>query len=163
MNRVAIIIESDLWKEKGDFESWISKLQSVFDTTVKEQFNIKNVFLVNLLLTGNNEMQNLNNKFMVKNNTTNVLSFPQFAPEYFLNMPYNCSEIFLGDIALAYEKIIEESGSFGIEFFARCTHLFVHGILHLFGIGHKNEQEEKHMQEMEIKILEQFGIKKPYG
>ena len=63
---------------------------------------------------------------------------------------------------MSYEVIMEESKIFNKKFFDRCTHLFVHGVLHLLGMDHIEEDERLKMEFLEIKILENFCIKNPY-
>lgn len=162
MGEVAVLTESDLWKSEDNFNSWKSNLNDIFDTIIEDEYCDKTRFFVNLLLTENNEIMNLNNKFRSKNYPTNVLSFPQFSsivPQFFVK---NQGEVFLGDIAMAYEKIKEESKEFNVGFFDRCSHLFVHGILHLLGMDHEDKQSEAIMENREIKILNSFGIQDPY-
>jgi probable rRNA maturation factor len=162
MNKVDVIIECDLWEKESRFDFWELNLNNILDAIIKDRYFDKKQFSVNLLLTGNVEIKELNYKFRAQNKATNVLSFPQFSPET-LSEIAGGGEIFLGDIAMAYEKILEESNNFNIEFFKRCSHLFVHGVLHLLGMAHADNQSGTYMENVEIKILNLFGIKNPYN
>jgi probable rRNA maturation factor len=98
---------------------------------------------------------------MQKNSATNVLSFPQFGVSE-IDSALRSGGHVIGDIFLAYGKIAQESREFEVPFFDRCTHLFVHGVLHLMGMDHVLQPEEEEMENLEICVLEAFGIKNPY-
>ena len=110
------------------------------------------------------DIQILNRNFRNVNKPTNVLSFPEHETEFWNNLDISVetSEIFLGDIAMSYEQIMRECREYSINFFDRCSHLFVHGVLHLFGADHIEPKEQEEMESMEIEILKKFGMKNPY-
>ena len=148
-----------MWKEQGQFNTWQQLLVDVFNiiTRMHECSNCS----VNLLLTDNKNIQQLNKDFRNIDKPTNILSFPQFAPEN--KKPLSkLNDVSIGDLAMSYDVIMEESKLFNKSFFDRCTHLFVHGVLHLLGMDHIEEDERLKMESLEIKILEIFGIKNPY-
>lgn len=110
---------------------------------------------ISIVLADDNFVQNLNKTYRGKNKPTNVLSFPQ-DPEP------GAGEINLGDVVLAYQTVKKEAQSQGKSFMDHASHLLVHGILHLLGHDHENDEEAKEMESLEIKILEKLGIKNPY-
>ena len=57
---------------------------------------------------------------------------------------------------------MNESAKYGIKFFDRCSHLFVHGVLHLLGLDHVEEEASAEMERTEIEILNKFGVNNPY-
>lgn len=105
---------------------------------------------VNVLLTDDAAVRDLNAQFRGKDKPTNVLSFPSGDDEEY------------GDIALAYETIAKEAAEQGKELAAHSTHLLVHGLLHLLGFDHEQEGEAEAMEALEVKILQQFHIDNPY-
>lgn len=115
---------------------------------------------ISLVLTDNTEIQSLNQRYRGKNNPTNVLSFPT-------DNKFNGKKIFyseyLGDIVLSYSKILEESLNAGILMKNHCTHLFIHGVLHLLGYDHMNTREALIMESKETSILKNMGIADPYS
>lgn len=103
-----------------------------------------------ILLTDDVDIQRLNNDFRGKNKPTNVLSFPNTADDY------------LGDIAISYETLEKEAIEQDKDFNHHFIHMLIHGVLHLQGHDHDNDEEAKMMEQLEIKILEDMGIQNPY-
>ena len=149
-----------MWEEQNQFNTWQKLIVSVFNK-IMEKYKCSNCS-VNLLLTDNNDIRQLNKDFRNIDKPTNVLSFPQINPNNNGESLSQLKDINIGDLAMAYDVIKEESELFNKPFFDRCTHLFVHGVLHLLGMDHIEEDEREKMESLEIKILEYFGIKNPY-
>ena len=148
-----------MWEEQKNFNTWQKLIADVFDkiTKMHECSNCS----INLFLTDNENIQQLNKEFRNINKPTNVLSFPQFNSKTKKPLSH-LNDVSIGDLAMSYDVIMEESILFNKPFFDRCTHLFVHGVLHLLGMDHIEEDERLRMESLEIKILEYFGIKNPY-
>jgi probable rRNA maturation factor len=115
---------------------------------------------VSVLLADDAFVQTLNRKYRGKDRPTNVLSFPQAAgpADAHFGEPRT-----LGDVVLAYETVKEEARDQGKAFDAHLAHLVVHGMLHLMGYDHQNEQEAADMEELERTVLARFGIADPYA
>ncbi len=120
-------------------------------TTLKE-CKFSNTELT-IRFTNDNEIKNLNKLWRKKNITTNVLAFPNNKS---INILENIS--YIGDIAISYDKIIEESTKYNISFSDHMIHLIIHGILHLVGYDHDNINDKKKMVNIEEKIMEKIGI-----
>lgn len=105
-----------------------------------------------VLLTGDDEVAELNAQFRHKAGPTNVLSFPA---------PPN-PEDHLGDIALAYGVCAREAAEQGKSLAAHLQHLVAHGVLHLLGYDHQTEAEAEAMEALERAILAGIGVSDPY-
>ena len=142
-----VVVENKLWNKKIKYPSnYIKKkIKKIF------KFNSlkKRRFSLTILLTDNSKMKYLNKKFRNRNNTTDVLSFPNLDPVD-LKKKIN-TKIYLGDIALSYEIINRRSknSNFNMEF----DKMWVHGYLHLLGYDHKKVRDYKVMKRIEDKIL----------
>ena len=108
---------------------------------------------VAVLLTGDDEVAELNQQFRGKPGPTNVLSFP--APVG--------PEDHLGDIALAYGVCAREAVDQGKTLAAHLQHLVAHGVLHLVGYDHQTEAEAEDMEALERDIVASLGHPDPYA
>lgn len=117
-----------------------------------------------ILLTNDSHMQELNNQFRGKNKPTNTLSFPDMEIETnkILELNFLAEYINLGDIAFGYETIKTEAKEQKKDFNHHFTHLLVHGVLHLLGFDHENDEDAEVMEKLEIDILKHFLIESPY-
>jgi probable rRNA maturation factor len=107
---------------------------------------------VTVLLTGDQEMRELNRMWRSKDAPTNVLSFPS-----------GNADGFLGDIVLARETVLKESQESGVKPEDHVAHLVVHGVLHLLGFDHVNDDEAERMEALERAALGALGIADPYA
>jgi len=71
-------------------------------------------------------------------------------------------DLHIGDIALGYEEILRESIEYGVRFEVRVAHLFLHGLLHLFGFVHDNDTDREVMEGIEISLLRKLRYAHPY-
>lgn len=102
-----------------------------------------------VVLADDSFIQTLNRDYRKKDSPTNVLSFPQELP-------------LLGDIVLAYETIAHEADEQEKSFEEHLTHLSIHGILHLLGYDHIDDDDAQEMEALEVEILETLNVKNPY-
>lgn len=118
---------------------------------------------LSVFFCNDSEIQNLNLQFRGKNCSTNVLSFPQFEPfSKALAMTADKEPIYIGDIAASAATINAESIEQGKPFSHHLNHMIVHSILHLMGFDHIDDSDAMEMENIEISILQGFGIANPY-
>ena len=115
----------------------------------------KNQLSINLKLISSNEMMKLNEEFREKRVDTNVLSFPADGEIQKISGE-------LGDIAISIPYVQSESKNLNRDLDDHMMHLLAHGILHLLGFDHKEDQDANIMEAQEIKYLEFFKIANPY-
>lgn len=70
--------------------------------------------------------------------------------------------VHIGDVIFAYETVVDEAGEFDKNAVNHVTHLFVHSVLHLFGLDHMEEDERLAMEQIEIDVLKELDIDNPY-
>mgnify|MGYP006157140515 CR=1 FL=1 len=111
----------------------------------------KNIIFCTLLLSNNNEIKNLNNKFRKKNKSTDVLSFPFYNEKNLKKKLKKEKEVYLGDIIINLNKVSSKKklNFFKLEF----DKLWIHGLVHLFGHDHKKEKDYKEMNKIEKDYL----------
>jgi len=146
---------------------------------------------VSIKLSDDKEVQSLNREWRDKDKPTNVLSFPALkdaeldalrhpelglgpiateglegkATRWTLNQVQGDGleiELLLGDIILAYETCATEAAGKDIPIAHHATHLVIHGMLHLLGHDHMDDEEAEAMEALEVKALASMGLHNPY-
>jgi probable rRNA maturation factor len=113
-------------------------------------------------------VRKLNKSYRGKDKPTNVLSFPAGAipvaagPEPLWGGADRNARP-LGDIVLAAETIAREAEKQGKSLGDHLSHLVVHGLLHLLGEDHEDDDEAEAMEARERTILASLGIADPYA
>ena len=110
---------------------------------------------INLKILNDHEMKNLNNKFRNKDSSTNVLSFTN--EDISKKVTGN-----IGDIAINYEYVQRESKEYNKSFDSHMIHMLIHGIYHILGFDHENDETADIMENKEIILLEKLNINNPY-
>ena len=96
---------------------------------------------VDVLITGNLRVQELNRRFRRRNKPTDVLSFPRIEG---------------GDIAISAEIAAENARRFGHRILDELKILVLHGMLHLAGYDH--ESDNGRMAACEAKLRAQLNL-----
>jgi probable rRNA maturation factor len=115
----------------------------------------KNSAIVSLLINSADEIQQLNKQYREKDKATNVLSFPMQSPQ-------EVDISLLGDVVLCAEIIKQEAEAQHKTQRAHWAHMVVHGMLHLRGYDHVDDDDAQEMEQLEIEILKKLGIDSPY-
>ncbi len=112
----------------------------------------------------------LNADFRGKPTPTNVLSWPaeERGAEFVGEVPEPPEPgapddpESLGDIAIAFDTCAREAEEQGKPMSDHVTHLIVHGVLHLLGYDHVEEEDAALMEGLEVRILASLGLSDPY-
>ena len=67
-----------------------------------------------------------------------------------------------GDLIFCPQVIEREAAEQNKSLLAHYAHLTIHGVLHLMGYDHMNDEEAEIMEELEIRIMHQLGYANPY-
>ena len=134
--RVSVNYDDPRWK-RFDLTRYVRLLAS----KVVQIHQIKlNDFSLSVLACSDARIKELNRQYRKKNKATNVLAWP--ATHCFSNFDQNYQSfnknnyLFLGDIAISYERCSREASSQKINFNIYCYKLLVHAILHLLSLIH---------------------------
>ncbi|GAB4229266.1 MAG: hypothetical protein Kow0032_10400 [Methyloligellaceae bacterium] len=100
----------------------------------------------------------LNAAWRGQDKPTNVLSFPATAAAELRE-----GGALLGDIVLARETVTREARELDLPLSHHAAHLAVHGLLHLLGYDHDDEEHAAEMEGLESRILAGLGLHEPYG
>jgi probable rRNA maturation factor len=102
---------------------------------------------VNVLVTSNRELQNLNRRFRNKSYPTDVLSFPPLS-----DLPV----VFAGDIAISAEIAAQNAKRLGHSRGEEVKVLILHGVLHLAGFDH--ERDNGNMARVEARLRRELKL-----
>ena len=115
--------------------------------------NIENTY-VSFLVTTNDVIQNINNEYRGKDTPTDVISFAYNETE---NIgPFDI----LGDIIISEEKVREQAEEYGHSVEREFYYVLCHGMLHLLGYDHIDEEDKKVMREKEEELLKEIGYER---
>lgn len=110
---------------------------------------------ISIRLVDEEESAELNRTYRGKDQPTNVLSFPFEVPE---GVPNDL----LGDLVICVPVVEREALEQGKTSAAHWAHMVVHGLLHLQGYDHIEDDEAEVMEAKETAILGRLGFPNPY-
>ena len=110
-----------------------------------------------LRIVDEDEIHSLNHLYRKQDKPTNVLAFEATVPED-IQLDYPL----LGDVVICASVLKKESEEQQKALDAHWAHIVIHGVLHLLGYDHIEEDDAKIMQALEIKLLASLGIDDPY-
>ena len=121
-----------------------------------------------LVITTDEEIHQLNREYRNVDRATDVLSFPSTAahPGSTLGDHENLLKremdetgaCFLGDIILSLERARAQAQEYGHSLEREMTYLTVHALFHLMGYDHMEECDKRSMRAMEEKVMENLGV-----
>ncbi|MBC55083.1 MAG: rRNA maturation RNase YbeY [Gammaproteobacteria bacterium] len=114
---------------------------------------------LSIRIVDSSESAELNHRYRDKESATNVLSFGCDLPDMMLAQ---LDEIPLGDLVICAAVVRREAQEQNKTADAHWAHMVVHGILHLSGYDHIDDDDARHMEAQEILILDQLGFSNPY-
>lgn len=180
---VAVAPDLDVIVEAGD---WVGRLGGGSDTALEDLaeasvwaalteagFDLVDddtapMLSLAVLLTDDAEISALNQQFRGKASPTNVLSWPSVT----WTEPMSADEVLgqmatlaghLGDVALALGVCAREASEQGKSLEDHIRHLIIHGVLHLLGYDHQDEEQAAVMESREKAALAALGVADPYA
>ncbi len=97
---------------------------------------------VEVLFTSDAELKRLNHSFRGKNKSTDILSFPT---------PPEIAVHHAGDLAISLETAARQASQYGHTLAEELRILILHGLLHLSGLDHENDQGEMATRELDLR------------
>jgi probable rRNA maturation factor len=147
MNQIEIqtIFKSNDQPDQEQIQRWVD--------AALESFNQDTEIVVRIV--DEEESAELNAQYRHKKGPTNILSFPVDVPEGIeLNL--------LGDLVICAPILEKEAFEQHKPLTDHWAHIIVHGVLHLLGYDHIDDDEAELMESKEITILNTLNIKNPY-
>jgi len=110
----------------------------------------------NVIIVDKEKIQELNKEYRNIDRITDVISFALEDDETIKLDNYRM----LGDIYICIEKAKEQANEYGHSFKRELSFLAGHGLLHLLGYDHMNEDDEKVMFSKQEEVLSKYGIER---
>ena len=108
----------------------------------------------NIIIVDNEKIHKINKEYRNVDRPTDVISF---AMEDNMDIKYEDFRL-LGDIYISIDKCYEQAKEYEHSRVREICFLATHGILHLLGYDHMEEEEEKEMFDLQELILDGFKI-----
>ena len=149
MIKINVLVSNKNWKKHiKKPEIYLKKKTKKLNTNI---FFKKRSVEFSILLSNNKEIKKLNLKYRKKDKSTDVLSFPFHKKETLKRLLEKKKLIYLGDIIINLDKILDASGIEKLERGLNKT--WIHGLLHLLGSRHKLNADYLKMKKLENKFL----------
>ncbi len=167
---MGIYIEYETDK-KFDF-SYEDVIRSVIDEALK-YVSCPYKAEVNVTITDNETIHEINKEYRNVDSATDVLSFPgleyvtagdfksiksELENNYEDYFNLDTDELMLGDIVVSVEKVYEQATKYGHSPLRELAFLVAHSMMHLFGYDHMTELEAKEMEGKQEEVLQRLGI-----
>ena len=147
MNKNYEIVDNDMYKD-------YDYLDSVIEATLKHEKAENAIF--SIIFVDNDEIHRINKEYRNVDRITDVISF---AFEDSKDLLYNDFRM-LGDIYICIPQMKKQAEEYGHSEKRELSFLTVHGLLHLLGYDHMNEEDEKKMFGLQEMILDDQNIKR---
>lgn len=148
-----LVLEMSLEIEGFDDLVNEEEIREYVQKVLEKEYESEAPVYMSLLFTGNDEIQVINRKYRDKDQPTDVISFAYHETEDFDIGPYDT----LGDIVISLERVVEQAKEYNHSDKRELFYVLTHGILHLLGYDHIEEEDKKEMRAKEEEILGSFG------
>ena len=142
---VQYAVTVDGMPEESEIRQWV--LQTLPEQNKASELTIR--------VVDEAEITALNRQYRGKEGATNVLSFPYEA------IPGVASDL-LGDVVICAPVVVSESVVQNKPLDAHWAHMVIHGVLHLLGYDHHQDDDAHKMEVRETELLDSLGYANPY-
>ena len=147
-----LIKSSNFWIQ--EIARWIRFIKSNEEVKCPKIVRSASKFSLGLELTNDKKIADLNYAWLGKSNSTDVLSFPIIDETFFLST--DCIE--LGDIVISVPTAARQAKENNVDLFRELRWLATHGLLHLFGWDHCDQESLTQMLITQEQLLDLRGI-----
>ena len=141
-------------------------IASIYNIALEKTGNNRENLWLTVTFVDENRIKELNKAFRNVDKVTDVLSFPMLNINYTQNLSDFKDEnepdgsLYLGDVVICKKVAKRQAKLYGHSKKREIGFLALHGLLHLLGYDHIEENDEKIMLEMSTKILDTLNIKR---
>jgi probable rRNA maturation factor len=146
--------------------------ESIINEVVEKSLDLENCpyeVELNVILTDNEGIKEINQEYRGIDAPTDVLSFPLIdyvTPSDFSHVEEDADsyfnpetgELLLGDIIISVEKVLSQAEEYGHSPKRELAFLVAHSMMHLFGYDHMEEEERLVMEKKQEYVLSELNI-----
>ena len=153
MRVLKMAIKMNVINQYGEVPMQISRLAKGLAKKINQFERLASKHIVSIVLVNNEEIHRLNKEYRNIDAPTDVISFA--LADGLDQYPYE-----LGDIFISIDKVKQQAIDYGHSVERELGFLIVHGMLHLLGYDHINEEHEKAMFQIQEQILSSYGLER---
>ena len=155
-----------LKKRKSKMIDFYLETNNYIDDTYEDQFisiinktleilNITDDIEMSCIIVDDQRIHAINKEYRNIDRSTDVISFAleDSDSSYLEGLPRS-----IGDIFISYDHALSQSKEYGHSVQRELCFLFTHGLLHLLGYDHMEEDDEKEMFALQDQILNALNI-----
>ncbi|MBD2439969.1 rRNA maturation RNase YbeY [Nostoc sp. FACHB-110] len=145
---LAINVEAETWQNW--FHRWLENLQSHLPPASSYEIGLR--------LTDDAEIQSLNAQYRHQDKPTDVLAFAALETDFPYDAEMEDEPVYLGDIVISVNTAQRQSQQQGHSLVTELAWLASHGLLHLLGWDHPDDESLMKMLKQQVIILKIIGI-----
>lgn len=130
---------------------------ALLEKTVKTTLEIAktaNSFELGLVITDDASIHKMNREYRGIDSPTDVISFALLEGEDFVMPPDQT--LHLGEVVISYPRAIEQAKEQKHTVQREVMWLVTHGVLHLLGYDHENDEDRQQMQDIETVVIKRI-------
>ena len=134
----------------NEVEDFKEDYESIYLEIIKEackQLDIHDDLELSVIFVDDQRIHEINKEYRKIDRSTDVISFALEDRE-------------IGDIFISIDHAKMQAEEYGHSFYREMCFLFTHGLLHLLGFDHMNEEDEKVMFSRQKEILNALNIER---
>lgn len=138
-------------------------LESMIIETAQIALSIENASCdveLSVVITDNENIREINNEQRNIDRATDVLSFPGYEKDEWDEIKLTSDLIYIGDIVISKEKVEEQGIEYGHGFNREFCYLVAHGMFHLMGYDHMNDEEKAIMRSKEEEVMKKLNLER---
>lgn len=107
---------------------------------------------LSIVVSDDARLRELNRSYLGIDKPTDVLAFPSG------DMDIDSGNLYLGDVIISYARALVQAQDAGHSIECELQLLIVHGVLHLLGYDHTEEEDKEAMWSIQGEILQNLGL-----
>ncbi|AUG57423.1 rRNA maturation RNase YbeY [Acetivibrio saccincola] len=153
-------------QDKVNINDEIIKLMYESVEIIMGNENFTDEYSIDVMIVDNEKIREINLQHRNIDKPTDVLSFPivnMYDGEIKSSLgdiDEDDGAIILGDIVISIEKAVEQALEYGHSLEREMIFLLTHGVYHLLGYDHDNEEREEKMLGKQNAVLNKMGLKR---